>query len=112
MVFPTEQIDALKRIAPNLSYAEEGGYPYFFIQQFPLPEGCKPTIADLLLCPWPRDGYSSRLFFPQIITGIPARNWNGKLRALERNWCAISWRVPGDLSLVETLLIHLKAFKS
>ena len=111
MDFPQEQIEALKRIAPNLSYAKEGGYPYFLIHQFQLPDGCKPAIMDLLLCPWPKDGYLSRLFFSQLVTDIPVRNWNGNLRAVERNWCAFSWRVPGGLSLVETLLIHLKALK-
>ena len=112
MVFPLEQVEALKRITPNLSYAEEGGYPYLLIKQFALPDGCNPAVVDLLLCPRPRDGYSSRLFFPQVISGIPVRNWNGNLRALERNWCAISWRVPDNLTLVETLLIHIKALKS
>lgn len=109
MSFPQDQIDELKRIAPNLCLAEEGGLPYILIQQYELPSGCQPAVVDLLLCPKPRDGYESRLFFPQIITGIPARNWNGRLRALERNWCAMSWKVPGGLRLAETLLIHLKA---
>jgi hypothetical protein len=111
MSFPQDQIDELKRIAPNLSMAEEGGIPYILIKQYELPSGCQPSTVDLLLCPKPRDGYESRLFFPQVIGGIPSRNWNGRLRALERNWCAISWRVPGGLRLTEILLIHLKALQ-
>lgn len=111
MTFEQDQIEELKRIAPNLCIAEEGGLPYMLIRQLQLPEGCQPAIADVLLCPKPRDGYESRLFFPQIITGIPGHNWNGNLRALERNWYAISWKVPGNLRLAETLLIHLKAFR-
>jgi hypothetical protein len=108
-MFPQDQIDELKRIAPNLRIAQEGGIPYILIEQFELPAGCQPAVSDLLLCPRPRDGYQSRLFFPQQITGIPARNWNGRVRVMERNWTAISWKVPGNLRLAETLLIHLKS---
>jgi hypothetical protein len=111
MSFPQDQIDELKRIAPDLCFAEEGGLPYILIRQLQLPDGCTPASTDVLLCPRPRDGYESRLFFPQVITGIPPRNWNGKLRSLERNWFAMSWRVPGGLRLAETLIIHLKALK-
>jgi hypothetical protein len=110
-MFPQDQIDELKRIAPNLSIAEEGGIPYIFIQQLELPVGCIPAVTDVLLCPRPRDGYQSRLFFPQMIGGISAKNWNGKLRAVEKNWFAFSWRVPGGLRLAETLLIHINALK-
>lgn len=111
MIFPQEQIEELKRIAPNLCLAEEGGYPYILIEQLQLPDGCQPASADVLLCPKPRDGYASRLFFQQVITEIPARNWNGNIRVLERNWWAMSWRVPEGLRLAEILLIHLKALK-
>jgi hypothetical protein len=111
MLYPQDQIDELKRIAPDLAVAGEGGISYILIRQLQLPEGCIPAVCDVLLCPQPRDGYESRLFFPQVITGIPGRNWNGSLRAVERNWQAMSWRVPGSLRLRETLLIHLNALK-
>lgn len=112
MTLPTDEIEELKRITPDLLITEEGGIPYILIQQLQLPDGCNPAVTDVLLCPRPRDGYESRLFFPQVITGIPQRNWNGKLRAAERNWCAISWKVPQGLRLAEMLLIHLNALKS
>lgn len=111
MHFPQDQIEELKRIAPILSIAEEGGLPYILIHQFQLPEGCQPELVDLLLCPRPRDGYQSRLFFAQQISGIPHRNWNGRLRALERNWYAISWQVSSGSRLAEILLIHLNALR-
>jgi hypothetical protein len=113
MSFPKDQIDELKRIAPNLWLAEEGGLPYILIKQYELPTGCQPAVADLLFCPRHRDGYESRLFFSQVINGIPpGRNWNGNLRALERNWCAMSWRFSNHgLRLAEIFLIHLKALR-
>lgn len=111
MILPSDQIEELKRITPDLRITEEGGIPYILILQLQLPDGCIPSTTDVLLCPRPRDGYESRLFFPQIITGISERNWNGKLRAVERNWSAISWKVPAGLRLAEMLLIHLNALK-
>ena len=111
MEFSQDQIDELKRIAPNLCITEERGIPYILIKELQLPAGCQPAVVDALLCPLPRDGYESRLFFSQQITEIPQRNWNGKIRMLDRNWIAISWKVQGGLRLVETLMIHLNALK-
>ena len=112
MEFPKDQIDELKSIAPNLSIAEEGVYTYILIEGYQLPEGCVPLIVDLLLCPMSRDGYESRLYFPQRITGIPVTpNWNGVVRVLERNWEAFSWRTQGGLRLLEMLLVHLKGLQ-
>lgn len=111
MNFPIEQINELKRIVPFLCYAEEGGYPYFLLKDVELPACCNPGKVDVLLCPKPKDGYESRLFFPQVISG-PSRNWNGQVRVLERNWHAFSWAVPGNLRLAEIFLIHLKALRS
>ncbi len=111
MNFDATQIKELKQITPNLSYAQEGGYSFILIEGLQLPDGCKPQVVDALLCPTARDGYESRLFLSTQISGCPARNWNGNIRALERNWYAISWRVPTGLRLSEILLVHLKAFR-
>lgn len=111
MPFPEEQINELKSIAPNLSVAQEGGYTYLFIKDLRLPEHCDPAVVDALFCPTPKDGYTSRLYFPQIIGGIPSRNWNGNLRALERNWYAISWQMQPGLRLAEMLINHLNALR-
>ena len=80
------------------------------IENLHLPDGCQPQIVDALLCPTPRDGYQSRLFFSVQITG-QARNWNGNIRVLERNWFAISWQVPPGLRLYEILLVHLRSLR-
>jgi hypothetical protein len=111
MNFDATQIEELKQIAPSLSHAQEGGYNFILIEKFKLPEGCQPAAADLLLCPTPRDGYLSRLFFSSKIMGCPSRNWNGNIRVLGKNWFAISWKVPAGLRLAEILLVHLKALR-
>ena len=111
MDFDEIQIEELKQIAPNLSMAQEGGYQYILIKDLKLPEGCSPSIVDALLCSKPRDGYESRLFFSAQISGCPARNWNGHIRVLEKNWYAISWKVPSGQRLYEILLIHLNSLR-
>lgn len=112
MDFPIDQIEELKKIAPDLSIATEGGYTYILIDNLALPEGCNPAVASVLLCPKPRDSYESRLFFPVIITGCPIRNWNVNLRVLGKNWYAFSWRVAGNRRLAEILIVHLNGLKS
>jgi hypothetical protein len=111
MNFSEEQISELKSIIPSVSYANEGGYDYFLLEGLPLPEGCQPATMDVLLCPNAREGYQSRLFFAAPVTGGPQRNWNGNIRALGRNWHAISWATTAGLKLVEMLAIHLNALR-
>ncbi|MBL7836736.1 MAG: hypothetical protein JNM67_04410 [Bacteroidetes bacterium] len=110
MDFQQAEIDQLKSITPSLSVAEEGGYTYFLLQNVKLPIGCIPNMTDVLFCPTPHSGYESRLYFPQIITGCPSRNWNGNAVILNKNWHSISWNnVPAGLSLKDKFLCLLKA---
>lgn len=111
MEFPKEQIDELKQVSPNLRVAEEGGYTYFFLENHPMPNGCTPVNIDLLLCPQPKNGYSSILYFAVQPTGCPARNWNGNIHALSRNWYSFSWQTQGGHTLLQMLQIHLNALK-
>lgn len=111
MQYSEEEITALKSIAPSVSAAAEGGYDYLLLENLSLPDGCQPAIVDALLCPKPRDGYESRLFFSAQIFGCPSRNWNGNLRVLGRNWYAVSWKVLPGLKLAEMLMIHLQALR-
>ena len=112
MCFFEEEITQLKNITPNLCIAEEGGYTYIFIEGLKLPDNCQPKIVDALLCPTPICVYKSRLYFSQKIEGCPpSRNWNGNLRAIDRNWFAISWQSNDGLKLHEMLSIHINALR-
>lgn len=112
MDYPTDQVDELKKIAPNLSVAPEGGISYILITGFTLPDGCVPEIADVLLCPAPRDGYPSTLYYSTQINCSKSLNWNrANVRILDRNWFAVSWRVSSGLRLAELLLVHLRALR-
>lgn len=110
--FALDQIEELRRYCTNVASAPEGGCRFLLLEGMTLPGVCTPTTCDGLLCPTPRDGYQSRLFFSVQIASPRQLNWNvNGLRILERNWHAFSWKVetPG-LRLAEVLVRHLEAF--
>ena len=116
MDFSEKQVEELKKIAPNLSISEEGGYTYLLLEKLKLPNDCIPAVVDALLCPMLKDGYQSTLYFEVQPTGYPSRipphNWNRtNVRILDRIWFAQSWQVPAGLNLVEMLLIHLDSLR-
>lgn len=112
MEYPIDQIDELKKIAPNLSIAQEGGISFILMTGLRLPDGCVPEIADVLLCPSPRDGYPSTLYYSTQISCSNGLNWNRvNVRIVDRNWFAVSWRVSSELRLSELLLVHLRALR-
>jgi hypothetical protein len=117
MEFPPDQIEELKAMFPLVAKCDEGNVTFFFMPDAPLPNGTKPARADLLLCPFPRDNYNSRLFFSAKVerasnNGREALNWNAnQVRLIERNWFAISWKTPAGLRLAQMVAIHLKAFR-
>ncbi len=112
MNIPTDQIEELKKIYPGVQVAEEGGSTFFLLPKLELPNGCEPNKLDALFCPTPHGGYPSRLYFEQIFTGCPTRNWNGQTRILDRTWHAISWNINQDQRLVQLIRSHLVAFRT
>src|ERR1043165_5972301 len=100
MPFPQDQVDELKQLFPGVAHGVEGSAEYFLIPSLRLPQNCTPEIVDALLCPSPRDGYPSRLFFSQLVRCTPNPNWNKQNeRILERNWFAFSFKVRPGLRL-------------
>ena len=113
MDFPDDQIAELKALCPGVACGEEGGSTYFVLPSLLLPDGCEPSQIDALLCPTPRDGYSSRLFFAAKLRTRKPLNWNAvRVRILERNWDAYSWRIKrDDLRLAQMISCHLEALR-
>jgi hypothetical protein len=111
--FPRDQLDELKQLHGDVLRAEEGGFTLLFLPQLALPETCTPSRVDALLCPMPRDGYSSRLFFAEKPSSPRSLNWNGTARILERNWYAFSWRfeASGTLRLAQLVQMHLRGLR-
>lgn len=105
----SDQVEELKKLFPNVNYAEEGGYRYFLIQNLALPEHCAPKSVDVLLCPDLRDGYHSRLYFAEQVNSGKSLNWHVQgIRILERNWFAFSWQLPTGLRMAQMLTSHLR----
>lgn len=105
-----DEIEELARQYPDLEAAEEGGVTFYLLPNVAMKPGRSPAHVDLLLCPTPRDGYESRLFLSQQVQGGPPQNWNGRIRVLERNWVAVSWRTPKGLRMAQMVAHHLRAF--
>lgn len=105
-------IQELRSLCPEAKQSAEAGIDFILLPGLKLPDGCSPPTADCLLCLGQRDGYDNRLFFGQQVNSRNPRNWNGQnVRILERNWFAYSWRAPGGLRPIETLIAHLQALR-
>jgi hypothetical protein len=92
----------LRKLCPGLLSAAEGERTLYLLPQLNLRNGCKPAIVDALLCPFERDGYPFRLFFAEKIATHKSLNWNfdGNM-ILDHKWFAFSWKVPGELRLIQ-----------
>src|SRR4051812_3439043 len=99
-------------VFPEAKFVQEAAYMYAYIPEYTLPEGCTPGKTAMLLCVSPKDGYDSRLYFPQQIAGPGNRNWNSNVYVLDRTWHSISWRTQAGLSYMEMLMVNLTAFIS
>jgi len=113
--FPGDEIDELTSCFAGLSTASEGGTAFILIPAMNLPAGCDPKTADALLCPTPRDGYPSRLFFSAKISHQgPGQNWNAAgVVILSRQWWAVSWKAQDSNKRLSAILAsHLEAFRS
>ncbi len=110
-MLPQDQIDELKGLYSGLSLIEEAGIQYLLIPNLVLPKGWDPARLDVLLCPTARDGYPSRLFFAQRISGPRPLNWNANgVRIGEKNWHAFSYRIGASAQrLAQMVACHLTA---
>jgi hypothetical protein len=111
--FPQDQISELKALNPDLYQYVEAGVVFFLLKDLHLPNSCIPDRVDTLLCPTPRDGYPSRLFFASKVITPQERNWNKQNeRIIERNWFAFSWMIKGEnLRLIQILAAHLDGMR-
>lgn len=106
------ELDELLLLWPEVEEAVEAGVTFYLLPRLAMPPGSTPPRVDALLCPTPRDGYASRLYLAERVTGGAKRlNWNGQIRVLERNWHAASWRTPAGLRLAQMVAVHLEAFR-
>jgi hypothetical protein len=110
MTYSSIEMEELRVLAGAVSCTTEGGVTLFLLQPLQLPEGCTPPQVEALLCPSPRDGYDSRLYFAQLVQGRVQRNW-AEHRLVDRNWWAFSWRTQPGLRLAQMVAIHLRGLQ-
>lgn len=109
---PQDPLDELLQFCPGLQQAVEAGVTYYLLPDLAMPPSASPPRVDALLCPTPCQGYESRLYVAERVTGGKHElNWNGQIRVLERNWHAVSWRTPSGLRLAQMVAVHLEAFR-
>lgn len=104
-----EELAELQRRYPGSKRCEEGGTTFYFIPKLPLPDGCTPAATAAILCPTPRDGYPSRLYFADQIQSVAVRNWNVHPYILGQNWHAFSWSNVPELPLTDLVLTYVRA---
>lgn len=104
-----DELANLQERYPGSKRCEEGGTTFYFIPSLPLPAGCTPAATDVLLCPTPRDGYPSRLYFADQVQSPAGLNWHVHPRILERNWHAFSWQNVPDRPLLDLVLAYVRA---
>lgn len=101
----------LKAYGKRLAVVPDGESTLYLLEAIELPDGCSPSVSDALLCPTARDGYPSRLYFPEVVGCRFSRNWNFDGVIAGKRWRSFSWKVePASLTLAQILLGHLEAF--
>ncbi len=113
-MFPADQIDELRSLCEGVAACEEASVTYLRLAKLALPAGTTPDRVDALLCPTPRDGYSSRLFFALLLASPFPRNWNASnVRIVDANWHAYSWKIdaPGPFRLAQLVSMHLDGLR-
>jgi len=109
MRYPKDQLEEFKaQLGPDVREFEEGGYVYLYIPGLKMPPGCTPEITDALLCPQPHSGYTSRLFFKEIIQTPKPVNWNGQYLIVGEQWHAFSYNNVKDMPLLNMVMNHLR----
>lgn len=114
MALDPNQVKELAGYYPKSGVVEDGGVEFILISPLLLPLGCDPASVEGLLCPVPRDGYSSRLFLSSKITHKgPGQNWNANgVMIAGRQWWAVSWNTQQEnLTLLGMVMAHLQSFK-
>ncbi|MFT3714053.1 MAG: hypothetical protein QM817_40850 [Archangium sp.] len=106
-----DEVRELKVFSASVETGTEGGREYVIVNGVSVP-GWEPNKVDVLLCPYERDGYPSRLFLSAKVAGRGGLNWNSEARLLGRNWFAFSFKVPhSDLRLAQLLAAHMRALR-
>lgn len=109
MNIPNDELTEIQQLCNEVSVLNEGGYTLVHLPGLRILHNGGLIIRDALLCPQPRDGYSTRLFLSESVPG-KGNNWTTHV-ILDGKWHTWSWQnvQPGRLAAV--LAQHLVALR-
>ncbi len=103
------ELARLRALSPNAELWTEAGGPLVYMPDLTVQSGGAKHKVDALLCPRPRDGYLTRLFFSVPLGG--GRAWT-PYAIMAGNWFAFSWQgISADQPWLDILASHLEAAK-
>jgi hypothetical protein len=103
------QLARLRTLCPGAELWDEAGAPLVFLPDLKVESAGAMRIVDALLCPRPRDNYTSRLYYS---LQLPVdRNWAAH-NLMTRTWWAFSWQgIGANQPWIDMLAAHLEAVK-
>jgi hypothetical protein len=105
-----DELAELGLLSGAVTEFREGEKRYLLLGRVTLPAGCGPSATEALLCPQERDGYQTRLFLAEPVSGRGA-NWTVH-RILDRNWHTWSWQgISANQRLAQILRGHLRGLE-
>jgi hypothetical protein len=105
-----ELLAELRTICADAKEMTEGGYTFVYLPCLGIRTGDQAVTVDALLCLQARDGYPTRLFVSQQISGR-GNNWTTH-RILDRTWYTWSWNYVGsDMRPAQILAEHVRALR-
>lgn len=111
MINAQAQLQRLRDLCPAAELWPEGNAHLAFLPGIRFKTGGSESQCDLLLWPFERDGYSSRLFLSAPVPSSTSRAWTA-YNIQGRTWHAVSWQgVPNNLPWIEMVGSHLQAFQ-
>ena len=110
MTLDAGQVGALRTLSPGAAVKSEARSDFLFLPALKVQVASETRVLDALLCAATRSGYASRLYVSEQIPGRSATNWTAET-ILGRTWWTWSWRIPADLTLIQMLGEHLRAFR-
>lgn len=109
-MLPEELLAELRTICEAAKEMTEGGYTFVYLPGLKILTGDQAVSDDALLCLQARDGYPTRLFLSQQVSGR-GNNWTTH-RILDRTWYTWSWNyVSSNMRPAQVLAEHLRALR-
>lgn len=107
---PAEELVLLQDLCSGAVLVKEGGKDLVYLPRYTFTAVAQRVSMDLVLYPYERDGYKTRVFYERKVEGR-CNNWN-LFRVIDRQLWTPSWNdVSADQPWFRILLAHLEPLK-